>query len=134
MIQDLLNDVILKDGETLRLNCPSCGGYKTFTITKLSGSTVWNCYKASCNLKGGKGSTYSLKAYQGLRNTEPVDLVFDLPHSFTLDIPDHMIKYLEKNNVLKAWRQGLVDLYHDVSQDRAVFLIKKDGKPVDADR
>jgi hypothetical protein len=69
MIQDLLNDVILKDGETLRLNCPSCGGYKTFTITKLSGSTVWNCYKASCNLKGGKGSTYSLKAYQGLRNT-----------------------------------------------------------------
>jgi hypothetical protein len=37
MIQDLLNDVILKDGETLRLNCPSCGGYKTFTITKLSG-------------------------------------------------------------------------------------------------
>jgi DNA primase len=43
-----------------------------------------------------------------------------------------MVKYLEKNNVLKAWRQGLVDLYHDVSQDRAVFLIKKDGKPVDA--
>jgi hypothetical protein len=132
MIQDLLNDIILKDGETIRLDCPSCGGYKTFTITKLSGSTVWNCYKASCNLKGGKGSAYSLQAYQGLRNTEPADPVFDLPHSFSLDIPDHMVKYLEKNNVLKAWRQGLVDLYHDVSKDRAVFLIKKDGKPVDA--
>jgi hypothetical protein len=69
---------------------------------------------------------------KGYATQKPVDLVFDLPHSFTLDIPDHMIKYLEKNNVLKAWRQGLVDLYHDVSQDRAVFLIKKDGKPVDA--
>jgi hypothetical protein len=132
MIQDILRDVVLKDGETLRLDCPSCGGYKTFTITKLSGSTVWNCYKASCNLKGGKGSAYSFKAYQGLRNAEPTDPVLKLPHSFTLDIPDHMVKYLEKNNVLKAWRQGLVDLYHDVSQDRAVFLIKSDGKPVDA--
>ena len=52
MIQDLINDLFLTDGETKRINCPSCGGYKTFTITSKDGLVVWNCYKASCNAKG----------------------------------------------------------------------------------
>ena len=38
--------------DTLRMDCPICNGYNTFTITNNMGSLVWNCYKASCNIKG----------------------------------------------------------------------------------
>ena len=51
-IYDIVNDINIKMGETKRMNCPTCGGYKTFTITNNMGTVVWNCYKASCNIRG----------------------------------------------------------------------------------
>ena len=51
-IHDIINDIHITVGETKRMNCPTCGGYNTFTITNNMGSLVWNCYKASCNIKG----------------------------------------------------------------------------------
>ena len=42
----------ISNGETIRTNCPSCNGYKTFTVTNNMGLLVWNCYKASCNVSG----------------------------------------------------------------------------------
>ena len=43
-----INDFDIANGETKRMNCPECGGYKTFTVTNNMGSIVWNCYKVSC--------------------------------------------------------------------------------------
>ena len=45
-------DLNIPIGHTKRLNCPICNGYKTFTATNNMGMLVWNCYKASCNIKG----------------------------------------------------------------------------------
>ena len=39
---------------------------------------------------------------------------------------------MDKNNVTKAWREGRVELFHDVVQNRAVFTIASAGKAVDA--
>ena len=47
-----IEDLDIGSGETKRLNCPACNSYKTFTVTNNMGSLVWNCYKASCNVKG----------------------------------------------------------------------------------
>ena len=47
-------DYDVKNGETKRIDCPICKGKKTFTITNNMGSVVWNCYKASCDVSGGK--------------------------------------------------------------------------------
>ena len=47
-------DYDVKNGETKRVNCPVCRGHKTFTITNHMGSLLWNCYKASCDVSGGK--------------------------------------------------------------------------------
>ena len=46
----------LQEGNSERLSCPSCGGINTFTITKMQGFVLWNCYKASCSVRGGKDS------------------------------------------------------------------------------
>ena len=32
-IHDIINDIHITVGETKRMNCPTCGGYNTFTIT-----------------------------------------------------------------------------------------------------
>ena len=47
-IYNHINDLHLSVGETKRTNCPSCNGYKTFTVTNNMGRLVWNCYKSSC--------------------------------------------------------------------------------------
>jgi len=132
MIKDLIDDLILKNGETKRMNCPACGGINTFTVTKNSGSFLWNCYKASCNIKGVTGAPFSREEFA--RRMEPEKKVdrFDIPDSFTLNFPDRMIKYMETNNVLDAWKDNRVELYHDVVQNRAVFMIKSSGKTIDA--
>jgi hypothetical protein len=52
-ILNTISDIDIPNGQTKRMNCPNCGGYKTFTVTNNMGSLVWNCYKASCNIKGG---------------------------------------------------------------------------------
>lgn len=132
MIQDILDDLILKTGETLRTDCPSCGGVNTLTVTKQAGSVLWNCYKASCNLKGNKRTKFSKEDFN--RKTEPANTLtsFSIPGSFTYQFPDRMIKYLDTNNVLDAWRADLVELYHDVAQNRAVFMVKSEGQTIDA--
>ena len=45
-MMDIINNIAdeLASGETKRMNCPNCGGYKTFTITNNVGQLLWNCY------------------------------------------------------------------------------------------
>ena len=43
MIQDLIDDLGLSEGETRRIDCPTCAGIKTFTISMVEGAAVWNC-------------------------------------------------------------------------------------------
>ena len=56
-IQDFIKQHEPLDNTSSRLNCPECGGRNTFTITKEYGKLLWNCYKASCRIKGAKGVT-----------------------------------------------------------------------------
>lgn len=45
-------------GETVRIQCPSCMGDRpTLTVTKRDdGAILWNCYRASCDERGARGS------------------------------------------------------------------------------
>ena len=51
-IYNTISDMDIPNGTTKRMNCPNCGGYKTFTVTNNMGSLLWNCYKASCTVSG----------------------------------------------------------------------------------
>lgn len=50
----------LDDGETYRGDCPSCGRRSTFTITKQSDGAVFNCFRATCTLRGNIGVSPSV--------------------------------------------------------------------------
>ena len=51
-IYNIVSDMDVPVGMTKRVACPNCGE-KTFTVTNNMGSLVWNCYRASCGVKGG---------------------------------------------------------------------------------
>lgn len=53
----ILSAEALSLGETVRIHCPTCRGNRpTLTITRQDdGSIVWNCYRASCDERGGRG-------------------------------------------------------------------------------
>ncbi len=51
-IYNIVKELDIPNGHTKRMSCPNCGE-KTFTVTNNMGSLLWNCYRASCGVKGG---------------------------------------------------------------------------------
>ncbi len=51
-IYNYVSDLQLSVGESKRMNCPNCNGYKTFSATNNMGQLLWNCYKVSCTISG----------------------------------------------------------------------------------
>ena len=129
-IYNIVSDLNISDGETKRLDCPSCRGVKTFTATNNMGSLVWNCYKAGCNLSGGTRVHLSGEDIRkSLRNdNEPKKAV-----DFVL--PEYIVSHSKE---IKPFRDqyGLdedeVELMYDVRDHRAVFPICHSGKIIDA--
>ena len=50
--QDFLEGINVKEGESLTLDCPKCNGVKKFSISNQDGLLLYNCYRASCDVKG----------------------------------------------------------------------------------
>ena len=124
-IYNIIQDVNLNMGDTKRMNCPSCNGYKTFSITNNNGKIVWNCFKASCNLKGAKSihlTTDDIRKYMQSRIQK--EKKFVLPEYIIPMEKKHLPKYfydIDTSNIL-----------HDVKENRVVFPIRHDGELVDA--
>ena len=51
-VKEILDGIRISEGESLRTECPACNGSNTFTVTKSNGRLLWNCYRASCAIKG----------------------------------------------------------------------------------
>ena len=83
-IYTYINDIHLSVGENRRMNCPSCNGYKTFSITNNMGTLLWNCYKASCNLSGSKRIHLSVDDIKS-----SLQLVNQLEEEFTM--PEYVV-------------------------------------------
>lgn len=129
-LQSLLDSLTLSAGETKRMNCPVCGGQKTFTVTNNMGSLVWNCYKASCNVSGGKRVQLSASDIRNnlgsiARETEAV--AFEKP------------EWIVKDNkaiaaYCKQWQldENALGLLYDVKESRVVFPVMQGRVMVDA--
>lgn len=131
-IHDLLEDIDLNDGESIRTDCPSCRGRNTLTISKVDSRVVWNCYKASCNIKGGKLQAMS---YMDIANklskkeTYVKDKELWLPPEYVV-LPTH--EHTKLHRFLKRYGIAMGQAMYDVKDERAVFPIYEDGKLVDA--
>ena len=122
-INNIIEDIQLSVGETKRMNCPNCNGYKTFTVTNNAGAILWNCYKVTCNIKGKSRVRLTV---DDIRNTNKVvqERKFVLPEYIIPMEKKHLPKYfydIDTSNIL-----------HDVKENRVVFPIRHDGELVDA--
>ena len=129
-IYNIVSDLGLSNGETKRMNCPNCKGYKTFTATNNMGSLVWNCYKVSCSVSGSTRvhlSVDDIKA--GFAGAEEFAIdTFELP---TYIIPHRDNVYM--NRWCDTWGLDIdkLGLMYDVKESRVVFPVMHKGKMVD---
>ena len=111
----------LMEYQKIRINCPSCGGIKTFTATRPDGLVLYNCYKAGCNVSGKKRMLSSSRYIREKSIILPSQKKqeFKIPDHFSVYLPKKMTRYCNENNI----NTDKVQLYYDVKLDRAVFPI-----------
>ena len=119
-IYNTVSDLDIAIGETKRMNCPVCNGYKTFTATNNMGSLVWNCYKANCSVSGNK--RVHLTSDDIRKSLKPH--VQHQKSNFVM--PEYVVGHAKE--VLPFRKQygldeDLVELYYDVKEHRVVFPV-----------
>ena len=130
-IYNIVSELDIQNGSTKRMNCPNCGGYKTFTVTNNMGSLVWNCYKASCSVRGGERVRLSVDDIRsGFTGAEKY-----AEDDFTM--PNYVVPHHNQYHFIKwcaTWHldEEELGLLYDVKEDRVVFPIVHEGKVVDA--
>jgi ribosomal protein L37AE/L43A len=127
----------LFDGESRRMNCPSCGHKNTFSVTNYNAELMWNCFHADCTVKGRANRRITLANVDTLmsktfkkRIERTVDCPIDFvkPKSWSRTIPEIGKTYTETVNTSGRYD----DIYFDVVKDRLVYAIHdKQGRLVD---
>ena len=131
-IYNYVSDLQLSVGESKRMNCPNCNGYKTFSATNNMGKLLWNCYKISCSISGSARIHLSV---DDIRDAIDPSVLDDDVSNFTL--PGYVVQHNDRPNVLswcKKWNidTDKVELFYDVKEDRVVFPIVHGTRMIDA--
>jgi hypothetical protein len=130
-IYNYISDLHLSVGESRRLNCPVCNGYKTFSVTNNMGSLLWNCYKVSCVISG----SYRIKiSVEDIKNS--ISKSEDTKED-NFSMPEHIVPHDNKPSVSSwcdTWQinPDELNLFYDVKEDRVVFPIHNEGRIVNA--
>jgi len=125
-----INGIDISMGETKRMNCPVCNGYKTFTITSNMGQKLWNCYKASCTVGGSMKVNLSVdEIKQSYTDVDTVKEKFEFPE-YIVDFKKEVVDFIVPKRYQEIYEQFCM---HDIREDRAVFKVyNNDGDVVDA--
>ena len=125
---DIIKQISMAEGQSRSLDCPFCGGRKKFTISKTEdGLTLWNCFRASCPVKGsytGKRTASSIR--KSLDRTPVVakveKRVTPLP-PITKNIRNEpsALEYLTENNCLEAYDSGYINIRYAPAEKRVLF-------------
>jgi len=124
---DIIKQISMAEGQSRSLDCPFCGGRKKFTISKSSdGLTLWNCYRASCPVKGsytGKRSAASLR-----KSLDKAPVVVEAKRStplppITKNIRNEpaALKFVTDNNCLEAYDNGYINIRYAPAEKRVLF-------------
>jgi len=124
---EILSKIRIRDGDSKRMDCPFCGGKYTFTLTRRDGSLIWNCYKASCGVRGATQSDRSLDSIKARLANLKRDV-----HNSRIPLPgltssiDHhpeAVCYLDRVHSLHAYRKGLADIRYYPKEHRVLFYM-----------
>lgn len=131
---------IATDGR-LRSDCPACNGKNTFSVNDDGVYRMWYCFHADCNVSGrlSLSLTRDKATHAFSRSITPEikkqdsDSPFEIPDTFVSVSRDVNAElYLRSVNAYDAYLSGAVDVRYDFKQNRAVFLVKKERRIVDA--
>jgi hypothetical protein len=125
-----INELNIPNGTTKRMVCPNCGE-RTFTVTNNMGSLLWNCFRASCGIKGSDRVHLSVEdirtGFSGVK--EFAEDTFELPtYVVSNRHPRHLIKWCAEWGI----DETKLGLLYDVKEDRVVFPVYHQDKIVDA--
>ena len=129
-VYNIINDITLTNGDTKRMDCPECGGRKTFTITNNMGSLIWNCYKAGCHVSGGKRVHLTADDIR-----KSLGSVAQETHSVTFYKPEWIVKDDDAiAGFCDEWKLDpkVLGLLYDVKEHRVVFPIMQGNTMIDA--
>lgn len=139
---EIIKSIKINEGQSKTIDCPFCYGKKKFSITNKDGTILYNCYKASCSVKGAyrKGMSLSLiKSKAAVKretlteffereieargiNLRSVPEVVSQPKNHTA-----VMKYLTENGCIPAYEQGLIKIMYAPAENRCLFMMN-DGK------
>jgi len=130
--RELVENIPVKEGGGINIDCVFCGGRKTLGLTIKDGKKLWHCFKVSCGAKGsvnvGMSSAALRRRVYGLDAPKVSKPVLPIPDRTSQ--PDNhpaVMRYLEENNCLEAYHNGLIRIEYAPSDNRVLFFTE-DGK------
>ena len=131
MMHKYIEDLDLGEGDTVRGDCPDCGGKNTFTANKSGGAVLYNCYKLGCKISGVH--TVGMTATDIQARMQEVEQDKPKPKVEIMELPEYVVRsgsgldaFREKWDL---WDQGLM---YDLKDKRAVFPIFINNVLIDA--
>ena len=124
---EIIKQISMQEGQSRSLDCPFCGGRKKFTITKTSdGMTLWNCYRASCPVKGsmqGKRSAASMRRALDkkpeIRLTKKSTPLPTMTKNFKNEPAAY--QFVVENNCLEAYDNNYINIRYAPAEKRLLF-------------
>jgi hypothetical protein len=123
---EMINGVRVLPNQHRRMDCPFCGGRNTFSVSNTDGSLKWNCYKASCGAGGvqsvGRTPEQVRRRLEGSQQPQKAHI----PIPSILSSPDHhpaVLRYLERNGSMDAYKSGLCQIRYEPASDRVLFFM-----------
>ena len=131
MMHKYIEDLDLGEGDTVRGDCPDCGGKNTFTANKSGGAVLYNCYKLDCKISGVH--TVGMTAADIQARMQEVEQDKPKPKVEIMELPEYVVRSGSGLDAFRdkwdLWDQGLM---YDLKDRRAVFPIFINGVLVDA--
>jgi len=126
-----IEDLDLGEGDTVRGDCPDCGGKNTFTANKSGGAVLYNCYKLGCKISGVH--TVGMTAADIQARMQEVEQDKPKPKEEAMELPEYVVRSGSGLDAFRdkwdLWDQGLM---YDLKDRRAVFPIFIDNVLIDA--
>ena len=130
-IQKYVDDLDLGEGDTVRGDCPDCGGKNTFTANKSGGAVLYNCYKLGCKISGVH--TVGMTAADIQARMQEIEQDKPKPKVEAMVLPEYVVPSGSGLDAFRdkwdLWDQGLM---YDLKDRRAVFPIFINGVMLDA--
>tara|TARA_R110000744_G_C19314128_1_gene557018 strand:+ start:611 stop:1414 length:804 start_codon:yes stop_codon:yes gene_type:complete len=123
---EYVKSIILAEGDRHTSDCPFCGGKNKFTLDKFDGKLIWNCYRASCGVKGaytGKRDINAAKSFLEGNATQRFKAKYKEIPPLTTRVTNHLpaVSYLKHVNSYDAYIRGDIKIRYAPKEDRVLF-------------